>query len=422
MVLDADVCQQGSRTASPSASEKGKGKGKALVEFGEGDTSKEVKVRFYQAQYQRERRKRLKESELAGGEALKIQQLPTVKSQFPLDKNELSYRVHAVALNSATIAANERKRGKKTSDEVGLMVNRSYWSAAEKDAFFHSVERRSRLQPELIASDVGCKSVHQVIEFIAMLEDGLGEIADEDNDENMDAFDGAEEELREVSQLWVKREEELSAGLQEFANKARLAKQVQDHLREHPIDAVAVLDIGKAKDEVLVKVMSEQGEKPIDGIKKSLSIFHLLALERTRSRREASVGEPDELIDSIGFIVGTRVERVKPVAAAVKIVTEPLPLGLAPAAYRNQLSASDRSIAQSPLWDWQRFAEHDANRGIISTPRSRERHSARMLALVGIGLKDAVVEENEKVADDDGFTMGEVGEMFDLKGVAFLLE
>ncbi|KAI0720591.1 hypothetical protein C8T65DRAFT_567358 [Cerioporus squamosus] len=48
----------------------------------------------------------------------------------------------------------------------------AFWSAAEKDAFFHGLAVHSRLRPDLIAEEVKTKTVADVCVYIALLEQG----------------------------------------------------------------------------------------------------------------------------------------------------------------------------------------------------------------------------------------------------------
>ena len=49
------------------------------------------------------------------------------------------------------------------------------WTTEEKDRFFHALSVHSRLRPDLIAEDIGTKSLAAVCAYIDMLEEGLAE-------------------------------------------------------------------------------------------------------------------------------------------------------------------------------------------------------------------------------------------------------
>jgi hypothetical protein len=49
------------------------------------------------------------------------------------------------------------------------------WTAQEKDRFFHALAVRSRLRPDLIAEDIGTKSLAEVCTYLNMLEESLSQ-------------------------------------------------------------------------------------------------------------------------------------------------------------------------------------------------------------------------------------------------------
>lgn len=58
----------------------------------------------------------------------------------------------------------------------------AFWTVKEKDQFFHALSVHSRLRPDLIAEEIGTKTLADVCAYIDMLEDGLrqsGAVADD---------------------------------------------------------------------------------------------------------------------------------------------------------------------------------------------------------------------------------------------------
>ncbi|EKM53648.1 uncharacterized protein PHACADRAFT_260117, partial [Phanerochaete carnosa HHB-10118-sp] len=49
----------------------------------------------------------------------------------------------------------------------------AYWTTQEKDQFFHALSVHSRLRPDLIAEEIGTKTLADICTYIDMIEDGL---------------------------------------------------------------------------------------------------------------------------------------------------------------------------------------------------------------------------------------------------------
>lgn len=57
--------------------------------------------------------------------------------------------------------------------EPAFIAPNAYWTAEEKNTFFHALSVYSRLRPDLIAEEVGTKTFADVCTYMNMLEDGL---------------------------------------------------------------------------------------------------------------------------------------------------------------------------------------------------------------------------------------------------------
>lgn len=83
------------------------------------------------------------------------------------------------------------------------------WTAQEKNMFFHALSVHSRLRPDVIAEEIGTKSLAEVCTYITMLEEGLR--SSERNDPEF--FPVPRERFPtayEVSEKWVEFEDELA--------------------------------------------------------------------------------------------------------------------------------------------------------------------------------------------------------------------
>lgn len=84
----------------------------------------------------------------------------------------------------------------------------SYWTSAEKSAFFHGLSVYSRLRPDLIAESVQSKNVIEVCTYIHMLDEGLK------NDMLGNRLGRKEiEGAMEVSEEWIELEEYHAEGI-----------------------------------------------------------------------------------------------------------------------------------------------------------------------------------------------------------------
>ena len=84
----------------------------------------------------------------------------------------------------------------------------SYWTSAEKSAFFHGLSVYSRLRPDLIADSVQTKNVVEVCTYIHMLDEGLKNNAFGSRLKR-EEIEGA----MEVSEEWIELEEYHSEGI-----------------------------------------------------------------------------------------------------------------------------------------------------------------------------------------------------------------
>lgn len=96
----------------------------------------------------------------------------------------------------------------------------AYWTAQEKDAFFHALSVHSRLRPDLIAEEIGTKSLADVCAYMDMLEDGMKRNPSSSNDDATADARGLVFASRddfpiayEVSEKWTDFEDELAEAL-----------------------------------------------------------------------------------------------------------------------------------------------------------------------------------------------------------------
>ncbi|KIM77813.1 hypothetical protein PILCRDRAFT_11708 [Piloderma croceum F 1598] len=82
----------------------------------------------------------------------------------------------------------------------------SYWTSAEKSAFFHALSIHSRLRPDLIAECVKTKNAVDICAYIDMLEDGARIEGSGVNRSEMEA-------AMEVSDKWIELEEEKATAI-----------------------------------------------------------------------------------------------------------------------------------------------------------------------------------------------------------------
>ena len=59
-----------------------------------------------------------------------------------------------------------------TSMGASIFPPSAYWTAEEKDLFFHALARHSTLRPDLIAAEIGTKTIVDVCGYIALLRNG----------------------------------------------------------------------------------------------------------------------------------------------------------------------------------------------------------------------------------------------------------
>jgi len=89
----------------------------------------------------------------------------------------------------------------------------SYWTSSEKDLFFHGLALFSRHQPELISAHIKTKNTLDVCAYLRALEKAtchVGSAAQEPFTREMI------EPAMEVSERWLKREEEMASYLNEL--------------------------------------------------------------------------------------------------------------------------------------------------------------------------------------------------------------
>jgi hypothetical protein len=80
----------------------------------------------------------------------------------------------------------------------------AYWTVQEKNAFFHGLSAHSRLRPDLIAQEIGTKTLFDVLVFLDALDEGNCEVG-----RKKTRWDAGMESI-EVSDAWVKEEMKLA--------------------------------------------------------------------------------------------------------------------------------------------------------------------------------------------------------------------
>lgn len=91
---------------------------------------------------------------------------------------------------------------------VPSIIGGVLWTSEEKDLFFHALSIYSRFRPDLIAGCIGTKNEVEVMEYFALLEDGLR------NQEIEEPFRTKLPFAHEVSDSWILWEEENAERLQ----------------------------------------------------------------------------------------------------------------------------------------------------------------------------------------------------------------
>jgi hypothetical protein len=80
----------------------------------------------------------------------------------------------------------------------------AYWTVQEKNAFFHGLSAHSRLRPDLIAQEIGTKTLFDVLVFLDALDEGSCEVG-----RKKTRWDAGMESI-EVSDAWMKEEIKLA--------------------------------------------------------------------------------------------------------------------------------------------------------------------------------------------------------------------
>ncbi|GJE94726.1 hypothetical protein PsYK624_108970 [Phanerochaete sordida] len=113
----------------------------------------------------------------------------------------------------------------------------AFWTAKEKDLFFHALSVHSRLRPDLIAEEIGTKTLADVCAYIDMLQEGLKTAGDEAAAQVIPEYLDFESVPREdfptayeVSDEWVKFEDAVAeaAILQEATLVAEALQKAHD--------------------------------------------------------------------------------------------------------------------------------------------------------------------------------------------------
>jgi hypothetical protein len=124
-----------------------------------------------------------------------------------------------------------------------LLPLHSTWSTAEKEAFFASLSRRSRLRPDLVAEDTG-KTESEVVDYIATLRQGADAIrrtdgmtpGNRDRSTRWDSarrwVDGRSPSAIQVDEEWIDQEEALAEQVLSLEKEA-LDKIFEVNQQEH---------------------------------------------------------------------------------------------------------------------------------------------------------------------------------------------
>lgn len=128
----------------------------------------------------------------------------------------------------------------------------SHWTSAEKSAFFHGLSVYSRLRPDLIAEHVKTKNVIDVCAYMNMLEGGVRGQGIEVKRKEMEV-------AMEVSEEWIKWEEEKAAGLivieEERRTDVRIARE--NETKEKKRELMPRRKIGEERNEEQERKRSE---------------------------------------------------------------------------------------------------------------------------------------------------------------------
>ncbi|RPD62523.1 hypothetical protein L226DRAFT_610938 [Lentinus tigrinus ALCF2SS1-7] len=128
--------------------------------------------------------------------------------------------------------------------QASFLAPRAFWSAEEKDAFFHGLAVHSRFRPDLIAEEIKTKTLADVCVYIALLEQGdiedlksgvhVGEHARLHRKDHPSAV--------EVSDKWLSFEERMADALMVFQSSLdqeaiTTARDEEIHVRKYAVRA-----------------------------------------------------------------------------------------------------------------------------------------------------------------------------------------
>ncbi|KAK7696490.1 hypothetical protein QCA50_001147 [Cerrena zonata] len=87
------------------------------------------------------------------------------------------YHEHLTETQSHVIGRSKRRQG---ADYSCVLISSINWTREEKDLFFHGLCVHSRTRPDLIAQDIGTKSVVAVCAYIDELDEALAEVQEDE--------------------------------------------------------------------------------------------------------------------------------------------------------------------------------------------------------------------------------------------------
>lgn len=127
-----------------------------------------------------------------------------------LDDSSLSY-VAQFRLHQNFVQAH--LKGAEQSLLPAFFPPSSYWTAQEKDLFFHGLAVYSRFRPDLIAESIKTKTTFDVCLYLDILQTASSRMIPS---EVHGSFRSSLEPAMEVSNIWIQNEEQIAAALIQF--------------------------------------------------------------------------------------------------------------------------------------------------------------------------------------------------------------
>jgi hypothetical protein len=163
------------------------------------------------------------------------------RSEDTVDKITLHQGYKSIFQNHLTQTLHHSAGLSPASIGASIFPPSAHWTAEEKDLFFHALARHSTLRPDLIAAEIGSKTVVDVCAYIALLRNGA---------QNSDSVVSLHDlpAAFEMSDKWVELEEKQAFALMDAASGWEVDQKEKDRKdilrriknRKRPIKGVTV--------------------------------------------------------------------------------------------------------------------------------------------------------------------------------------